>query len=271
MDCSYCILQGYFTNPLMLVYINIDDLFDELDQLLSRHPNHFYRIGTGELTDSLTLEPLTGYGRKLVEFFSNYQNAIIELKTKSVFIDDLLGLQHNRRTVVSWSLNSERISHSEESRAPSIDERLEAAKRCEAAGYRLGFHFDPMIYYEAWEADYRVVIDKLFRAVNPENIAWISLGALRYPPYLDSIIRQRHPKSTIVTGEFFPGVDGKLRYFKPIRIEMFRDMHRFIRNYSDSVFVYLCMESDEVWQKAFGWSPGNMAKLSEMLDKQVKG
>lgn len=269
LDCSYCILQGYFTNPLMLVYVNIDDLFVELDHLLRSHPERFFRIGTGELTDSLTLEPLTGYGVRLVKFFSNYRNAIIELKTKSIFIDSLLGLQHNRRTVVSWSLNSEKISSTEESHCPTIDARLEAAKRCEAFGYRLGFHFDPMIYYDTWEKDYQNVVDKLFRSVEPDNISWISLGALRYPPNLDPIIRQRHPGSKIVTGEFFPGVDGKLRYFKPIRIELFQKILRFIREYSDTVFVYLCMESSEVWEKAFGWSPGNMATLSSMLDRQV--
>jgi len=270
LDCTYCILQGYFTNPLMIVYVNIDDLFAELHAFLTTHSARFFRIGTGELTDSLTLEPLTGYGARLVRFFSQYRNAIIELKTKSIFIDDLLGLRHNRRTVISWSLNSEKISRTEESRCPTIDERLQAAKKCEASGYRLGFHFDPMIYYDNWEIDYCSVIDKLFQSIHPDNIAWISLGALRYPPHLDPIIRQRHPDSKIVIGEFFPGVDGKLRYFKPIRIELFRTMLQHIRKYSNTVFVYLCMESSEVWKKTFGWSPENMARLSKLLDQTVK-
>ncbi|MBN1348162.1 DNA photolyase [candidate division KSB1 bacterium] len=269
LDCTYCILQGYFTNPLMLVYVNIDDLFRELHQLLTQHPRRFYRIGTGELTDSLTLEPLTGYGAHLIKFFARYDNAIIELKTKSVFIDSLLDLQHNQRTVISWSLNSESISRTEESLSPTIDERLHAARRCQAEGYRLGFHFDPMIYTDNWETGYRAVVEKLFSVIVPDRIAWISLGALRYPPYLDSIIRQRHPASKIVTGEFFPGIDGKLRYFKHIRIEMFKKMLEIIRTYSEEVFVYLCMESDEVWRRAFGWSPGNMATLSRLLDQRV--
>jgi len=59
MDCSYCILQWYLNNPMMVVYVNIDDLLAELDDFSQKNPNNFFRIGTGELTDSLTLEPIT--------------------------------------------------------------------------------------------------------------------------------------------------------------------------------------------------------------------
>lgn len=269
-DCSYCILQGYFTNPLMVVYVNLPELLDELDRTFRANPAKFYRIGTGELTDSLTLEPVTGYGRALIEFFRNYDNAIIELKTKSIFIDSLLHLQHNRRAVISWSLNTAMTQQQDEAKTPDIDARLAAAARCQEAGYWLGFHFDPMIYSENWQTGYRATLEKLFARIDGKNIAWISLGALRYPPYLDSIIRQRHPASKIVFGEFISGKDQKYRYFKPIRIEMFRMMRNWIHEWNPSVFVYLCMESDEVWQQSFGWSPGKMSRLSRLLDECVK-
>ena len=270
LDCTYCILQGYFNNPMMVVYVNPEDLFSELHTRFTQNPQHFYRIGTGELTDSLTLEPVTRYGEQLIRFFKDYNNAIIELKTKAVFIDGLLDLPHQRRTVLAWSLNASERQASEEPLAPSIDERLDAAVKAQAAGYWLGFHFDPMLYYDGWEAGYYATVKKLFEKIDGKNIAWISLGALRYPAYLDSIIRQRHPESKIVYGEFIPGKDQKYRYFKPIRIEMFRKMRHWIQEFAPSVLVYLCMESDEVWQKAFGWSPGKTAKLAQILDEQVK-
>ena len=68
---------------------------------------------------------------------------------------------------------------------------------------------------------------------------------------------------------YVPGKDGKLRYFEPLRIEMFHRMYEWIREYSSDVFVYLCMESDEVWRKAFGWSPGRSAALARLLDERV--
>jgi spore photoproduct lyase len=266
MDCTYCILQGYFQNHHIIIYTNIDDLFAELEVMFKKFPERVFRIGTGELADSLSTDHITEYSRHLVSFFANKQNALIELKTKSTQVENFIDVVHGGRTVVSWSLNTPRVIATEESYGPTLEQRLLAANRCQNAGFKIGFHFDPLIYYPDWESDYRFVVDKIFEYIDPKNIIWISLGALRYPPYLDHIIRERHPQSQIVYGELFPGIDGKLRYFKSIRIEMFKKMYRWIKEHDENLFVYLCMESSEVWQKAFGWTPENSATLSRMMD-----
>ena len=269
LNCTYCILQSYLNNPLITLYANTNDLWQELDEVIYTDPSRIFRIGTGELTDSLTFEHLYSYSRDLVQYFRDKQHVLFELKTKSNQIDNLLDIDHNRRTVISWSVNTSHITAREEKQAPSLEERLNAAKQVQDAGYRLGFHFDPMIWYDTWEKDYRNVVKLIFSFAKPENISWISLGALRYPPALELSIRTNHPNSKIVLGELFPGTDGKMRYFKPLRIKMFRQMYRWIREYSEDVFIYLCMESDEVWQKAFGWSPENSAGLAKLLDYRV--
>ena len=270
LDCSYCILQGYLTNPLLTVYANTDDLLAQLETFLSSGEDEFYRLGTGELTDSLSLDPVFEHARLLVPFFAGRANAILELKTKTTRIEDLLKLDHGGRTVVSWSLNAEPVARREEHGAPPVIERLRAARCCQEAGYRIGFHFDPVIDVPGWEEGYRRVVDAIFEHVEPRSIAWISLGALRYPPALEEIIRRRHPRSEITLGELFPGKDGKPRYFRPIRTRLFKTIHDRIRSHDRDVFVYLCMESDRVWRQAFGWSPGSMAALSRRLDERVK-
>ncbi len=58
MDCRYCYLQEYLSgNPALKVFSNTGDLLREADELLSRHRRFFFRIGTGEITDSLALDP----------------------------------------------------------------------------------------------------------------------------------------------------------------------------------------------------------------------
>ena len=49
--------------------------------------------------------------------------------------------------------------------------------------------------------------------------------------------------------------DGKLRYFQPLRVEMYRKMVGWIRRAAPTVKIYLCMESREVWQQVFGFAP----------------
>ncbi len=270
LDCSYCILQAYLNVPMTTLYTNLDALFAELDEKLGRFPRRFFRIGTGELSDSLTFDHFAAWSGDLVHYFSDKSNAIIELKSKNTLIDHFVRLRHNRRTVVSWSVNAEAMSASEEPHAPSLQERLDAAVEVQKAGFRLGFHFDPMLYHPDWAQGYRATVDAIFSRIDPHNIAWISLGALRYPPLLDEIIRENHPESEIVLGELLPGVDNKYRYFKPIRIEMFSRMYQWIRAYSPDVLVYLCMESDEVWKRSFGWSPKSSAGLKKLLDARVR-
>ena len=126
---------------------------------------------------------------------------------------------------------------------------MKAAKRVVEAGYSVAFHFDPLIHYQGWEDDYREVVERIFAAVNEKNIAWISLGALRYPPKMKAIIERKFPHSKITLGELEVGEDNKLRYLKPIREELFRTMFESIRANSREVYVYLCMENPEMWRQ----------------------
>lgn len=269
INCSYCILQGYLNSPFIIIYVNIEDMFSELEEVFHNNPGKNYRIGTGELADSLSTDLLTEYSKELVSFFKNKKKAVFELKTKTTLIDNFINEEHNGRTICAWSLNTIKINTSEESLAPALDERLAAAEKCQQAGFKLAFHFDPMIYYEGWENDYQLVVKKMLDTINPENIIWISLGALRYPPHLDSIIRENHPDTKIVYGELFPGIDGKIRYFKPLRINMFSKMYLWIKDIAPNVFVYLCMESSDVWQKSFGWTPKTSYRLKRLMDDLV--
>ena len=106
MDCVYCILQAYLNNPYLSFFVNIEDLLAELTEAFARNPQHFWRIGTGEFTDSLALDSLTGLSRVLVEFMRDRYSAVLELKTKTTVIENLEGLDHGGRTIVAWSLNS---------------------------------------------------------------------------------------------------------------------------------------------------------------------
>ena len=270
LGCTYCILQAYLNQPNPRLFGNVADLFRELAEELASHPETLYRIGTGEFTDSLLLDPWTDFSKQLVPFFAGQANAVLELKTKTHFIENLKDLEHGGRTIVAWSLNAEDIMRREESRAATLRERLEAARRCAEWGYWLAFHFDPMIDHENWRDGYAAVLDRLFAAINPQRVVWISLGALRFMPDLKSIIATRHPASRILGGEFIRGLDGKMRYFRDIRVELYHFMADRIRDIDPGLCVYLCMEGSDIWREAFGFSPEEQGGLPAMLDQAVK-
>jgi DNA repair photolyase len=267
MDCSYCILQSYFHPPILQYFVNHDDLLVELDRLFLNKT--LSRIGTGEFTDSMIWDNLTDLSDLLVPEFSKQSKAVLELKTKTVKINALKSLHHNHKTIVSWSLNTPRIIKNEERHTASLSDRLRAAAKCESWDYPLGFHFDPLMIYDGCEKEYASVIEQLFSHISSENIVWISLGTFRFVPALKPIIQKRFPKSKIIYGEFISGLDGKMRYFKPLRIDLYRKIVSYIKAYAPGVMIYLCMEDDEVWQKSLGYVPSDYGGLSKILDESA--
>jgi spore photoproduct lyase len=269
MDCAYCILQAYFHSPVLQYFVNQERLFKELDNLVRSRRPQFHRVGTGEFTDSLIWEPWTKLSKTLVSYFGQQDRVVLELKTKTTAIENLRGLEHNRKTIVAWSLNSPAVIQREERGTASMRARLRAAAQCEAWGYPLAFHFDPLILYQSWEKDYRRLVRELLSSVSAQNIVWISLGSFRFMPPLKRIIQKRFKKSRIIYGEFVPGLDGKMRYFKPLRIELYQKMAAWIREMAPDVTLYFCMEDQEVWERAVGFVPEDRNGLPRMLDESA--
>lgn len=267
MDCAYCILQSYFHPPVLQYFVNQDDLFSELDILFSGKA--VTRIGTGEFTDSMIWEKWTDLSDLLVPKFSSQSHAVLELKTKTTAIDGLKSLSHNRKTIAAWSLNTNKVIHNEERQTASLSARLKAAARCESWGYPLAFHFDPMIIYDGCEEDYKHVVEQIFSHVSSDNVVWISLGTFRFIPNLKPIVQKRFPDSKIIYGEFISGLDGKMRYFKPMRINLYRKIVGWIKEFSTDVLIYFCMEDDEIWNKSLGFIPSERGGLPRMLDESA--
>ncbi|GJL77082.1 MAG: deoxyribodipyrimidine photo-lyase [Nitrospinaceae bacterium] len=266
-DCSYCFLQGFLeNNPLMVAYVNVEDLIAELDAVFRDHPDRMFRVGTGELTDSLALEDVVPYADQLIPFFNKKENAVLELKTKSDNVGELLKQESPKNVIVSWSLNPPNIIEQEEKGTPQLHKRLEAARLCREKGYRVGFHFDPIILHPGWERNYKDLIEELFCTIPPSGIEWISLGSFRYRSRLKQVIKDRHQDTRLFTGEHVPSKDGKYRYLRSLRNTAYETVRGYIQKHSRDLNIYLCMETKEVWEGVTGKMPRSDKKLDQFFD-----
>ena len=265
-DCSYCFLQDYLANnPAMKAFTNAVDGLAEVAAVLRAHPERTFRIGTGELADSLALDPLTDLSCELVPFFAAQPNAVLELKTKSTCIENLLRLDPKDRVVVSWSMNAPAIVAQEEHGTATLSDRIAAAARVQAAGYKVGVHFDPLVAHEGWEDGYRGVIDTIFRRLDTRRVAWVSLGSLRLSSHLKAAIKARHDGGRIVTGELVPGPDGRERIWRGLRVKMYRRLLEWLREVDEQMPLYICMEPAGVWEKVFGEAPPDRAVARRLV------
>lgn len=93
------------------------------------------------------------------------------------------------------------------------------------------------------------MLEVLFGRLDTTKVKFISLGGFRYLPSLARVIRERNPQTSLFSGEFVPCVDGKYRYFRPIRVEAYREIGKLIREITGDVRMSLCMETPEVWNQ----------------------
>jgi spore photoproduct lyase len=268
MDCAYCILQVYFHPPILQYFVNHEGLMTELQEVFQQ-PG-IRRMGTGEFTDSLIWEPWSDLSLELVERFASQHHAVLELKTKTTAINRFKGLRHNKKTIMAWSLNTPQVIANLERGTASLKARLRAAAQCQAWGYPVAFHFDPLVIYPGCEDDYRKVLKDLFQMISADGIVWISLGTFRFMPALRPVIEKRFRDATLVYGEFVPGLDGKMRYFKPLRIDLYRSLVRWIKTLAPNVTAYFCMEDNQVWEQSFGFTPDAQGGLPAMLDESAR-
>ena len=272
LRCSYCILQAYFQDRVLKVWANQDDLWRELDQAFSANPDRRYRVGTGEFTDSLVLEALTGYSRDLIEFLGSYPQVCLELKSKVVDLSWMDVVRDPSRVLPAWSMNAPAIAeHEEQGECASLAERLAAARTCAQAGFRVCLHFDPIIHFPGWQEGYARTVEMIFDHLRPEEIAYVSMGSFRHMPDLKRCISENFPESKYIYGEFITGVDGKQRLLRPLRVEQFRFLADALRRGGLDRQLYLCMESDEVWQAVLGRTPSDIGGLYKHLMSQAFG
>jgi spore photoproduct lyase len=261
-DCSYCFLQNYLNNPSLEVIEDETPVIKEIETKIKVQPWRFFRIGTWELGDSLALEKETGQAKRLIDYFASCPNAILELKTKSDCVDTILDSNHNQKTVISWSMNTDYIVNTEEHKTASLAKRMSAIKKVVDANYLIGLHFDPMIYYTEWKADYLDLITELGKIVPAKQIAWISIGSLRFNPEQKQLIETNFRGSKITCQEMITGSDNKVRYIKPLRLEMYKTVFKKMRDvWGPKPLIYLCMERWDMWDKIMDIQPRSIGEL----------
>lgn len=267
LDCTYCILQHFLNAPLITIYTNIENIAHEIDVLLKSQPNRLFRMGTGELTDSLALDPLTRFNEALIRYALT-KKMILEIKTKTNFIKHLPKVSKGN-ILISWSLNPNRFIKTEEFKSASLEKRIEAARTAVEKGYRLGFHFDPLLMLPGWKIEYEKLIKKLTRQIPEQEVMWISLGSLRFPTPLKKTLENRFSKTRITTASLVKGLDEKMRYFRPDRTVLYRSIYSEIRKKWKDVFIYFCMENQTVWQDVMGFSPENNNELDYLFHESI--
>jgi spore photoproduct lyase len=248
--CTYCYLAYIYREYLPFIKLNINygKMCDEISDLAACAQNPI-SFNVGEMLDSLALDHVSLLTSRLIPLFSRLSNGYLMMLTKSSNVDGLLSLTPSSQTVLSWSLNAQPMIDAFETGTADLDERIEAARRCQEHGYRIRLRIDPGILYDSWRRDYADLIRKSLTAIEPENI---TLGMLRLLPGHFSLARQAYGDRGAKlrnAGLTERASDGKYRYPTEQRIEFYRLLTDAILAHDSHVSIGLCRETPYVWDR----------------------
>lgn len=246
--CTYCYLAFVYRKyaPFIKININYDTMFRQIQKTLA-HSQGKISFNMGEMLDSLALDHITNLTTMLIPFFSVFTSGFLMLLTKSNNINNLLSIDPNEQTIISWSLNSQQIIETYELGTADLDERIKAAKQCQDHGYRIRIRIDPGIIYPNWQAGYADSIRKTLTLIRPENI---TLGMLRLLPGHFCLAADTYGNRArrLWDYKFVKGAsDGKLRYKPKQRVEFYNFLIDTIRSFDRDVSIGLCRETPEIW------------------------
>ena len=246
--CSYCTIQTFYGEVAELE----DGLVEKL-AAVELDPDRQYHVGTGQASDSLVWGNRGGVLDALLGFAGGHPNVVLELKTKSDNVGSILERPDLPPNVVcSWSLATPTVIRNEEHGTASLERRVAAARRMADHGGRVGFHFHPMVFYHGWDEEYAEVARLLLERFSPQEVLFVSMGALTFIKPVVREIRRRGGETKILQMDLVSDHHTKLTYPDEIKIELFSHLHRCLEPWHGEVFFYLCMEAAPIWEKVLG-------------------
>jgi len=242
-ECEYCYLQGYFSSPDIVLFVNHDEIIAEMRSTAAKNPDRRVWFHAGEFSDSLALSHITGELAEYWRVFAETPHAWLELRTKSINLTALRSLQPLPNTVVSFSLSTHEQAATHDREAPSIAQRLAAMQRLKDMGFRLGVHFDPLIYTATFSDNFDLVAAEVAGIVGFAAIDYISLGVVRFAKDVYREAKHNYPDSDIFARNFIQSTDHKMRYIRPLRMQMLETAREILKKHGcPEEKIYFCME-----------------------------
>jgi spore photoproduct lyase len=204
-DCRYCFLQGMYRSAHYVLFVNFEDFVEEMRHKIRHSQSRNIYFYSGYDCDSLALEPVSRFTEYFLPLFREYENAFLELRTKSTQIRYLLESPPIPNCVIAYSFTPEAVSLALEHKVPALQKRIDAVKKLQERGWPVALRFEPLIYHQGFEHSYEELFAALFRQVDPHKLHSVSIGLFRMPNDYFANIVKLYPDEKLFAGGFHKG------------------------------------------------------------------
>lgn len=223
-DCEYCYLKGMYPSGNLVIFVNLEDIFEEVRGLLAKFPVY---LCVSYDTDLMAVEGLTGYVEEWARFVRSNPGLSIEVRTKSRHLCTETLQQAapgDGRVIYAVTLSPEEVIRAYEHGTGTLEGRLRAARSFMDAGFPVRLCFDPMIYMPGWEEIYDRMIRQASETIDFLRVRDFSVGSFRISETYLKPMRRALPRAAVVQYPF-ELTDGYYHYPAVLadRMELFME------------------------------------------------
>ena len=166
--CLYCYLVcNYNKCSYLRLFVNREEMLDKIIKTANKSEKDLtFEIGSN--SDLVLENTITGNLEWTIEEFGKNNKGFITFPTKFAFVDPLLKLNHNNRTIIRMSVNPQEIISKVEFGTSKLNDRIEATNKLKKSGYKLGILIAPVIMVDGWKDLYKSLIEELEQKLSDE-------------------------------------------------------------------------------------------------------
>ena len=241
-DCEYCYLKGMYPSANLVVFVNLEDIFAEVEKRLATHPVY---LCVSYDTDLLALEHLTGYAARWIEFVRRMntggQRLRIELRTKGTGGSLWQTVRPEAGVICAFTISPQQVIDAYEHGTASLAGRLAGAEAAMEQGFSVRLCFDPMIYCSDWKKHYDAMFAQVCGTLDLEKLADVSVGTFRISQDYLKKMRKNEPDSAVV--QFPYQNDGGVYHYPTALME---EMEQYM---TEKLAAYLPAERIFRWKE----------------------
>ncbi|MCY6483158.1 spore photoproduct lyase [Clostridium aestuarii] len=160
--CEYCYLNTQMgKKPYIKIHTNLQEILNKAGEYIEKRKPEITIFEGAATSDPVPIEGYSGALEAAIKYFSKNEYSKFRFVTKYTDVDNLLNIEHNGKTMIRFSINTDEIIKVYEHRTPCLQKRLEAAYKISESGYELGFIIAPVFLCNKWENQYLQLLIKV--------------------------------------------------------------------------------------------------------------
>ncbi len=238
-DCDYCYLKWAFKSRFPVIFVNYEDVAASIKMKIEEIRNSsesnsqedicFYASNYADLQ---AIDHLTQFNNFFIPLFEQFENVILESRTKSINIQDLLKYKTAPQNFeIAFSINPEVICQKYEVASPPVEQRIAAAQQLIEKWFKVGIRFLPLMPVPNFLEIYQDFLDTLCEKLDFEKVHSVFIWSLLYTKSDYKAMFKHYPDADFLS-RLEESDDGLLRVKKAEKEQLYAIFQeRFKKNF----------------------------------------